>query len=729
MTVLGNQLRKRVERDRRSVEDGERLLGETLSAGRRERSARLVSDALDVRELEKILAYFGLRAPKVPAEVHDSGELVDYVARTTGIVKRTVRLSEGWWKNGDGVMLARLRGTDSVVALFPGAFGGFFYTDGILEKKHRVTTEEASRFADEAICFFRPLPSHPLARKEFIRFLFAQIRASDMVLYVLVSVLSALLSAVVPLITNMALSQVVPTGARSQLLPMFLFVVVLEVCVYLLLRSASYSLIMRMQYRMDVALENSVYARVLGAPASFFSGKTAGGLSQRIAALNMLPTLLGDMLCIASSIITALVSALPVLYVVPQLLPAALVPTLLVLLAIVIVFMQERGLAMKKLASSEENGGIVFDLISGVQRIRLSGSEDRAYAKWVRHYADEAGVTFAVKFPAFAKTQIIRALQMLGLLWAFYLAYEHGVEAAGLAAFTSAYELALLNINLVANRSGRVAQFDPIWKIGKEILQLVPEQSANSVTVSSISGRVELSHVTFRYEADGPAVLDDLSLTIEPGEYVAIVGRSGCGKSTIVRLLLGFVFPTMGSVVYDNVDTRHADLRSLRRLMGAVLQDGKLFAGDIYSNIVMTAPECGLEDAWDAAQKAGIADDIRMMPMGMHTLVSEAHAGISGGQKQRLMIARAIIGKPRILILDEATSALDNLSQKVVTDSLNALTCTRIVIAHRLSTIQECDRIIAIDNGRIVEDGSYDELMRRGGFFADLVRRQQIDAA
>ena len=222
-------------------------------------------------------------------------------------------------------------------------------------------------------------------------------------------------------------------------------------------------------------------------------------------------------------------------------------------------------------------------------------------------------------------------------------------------------------------------------------------------------------------------MIDDLSLTIEPGEYVGIVGRSGCGKSSLVKILLGFETPQEGTVCYDDYDTSTTNLRSLRRCIGTVLQDGKLFAGDIYSNITITSPRLSVEDAWDAAEKVGMAEDIRRMPMGMHTLISEGSGGISGGQKQRLMIARAIVGRPKVLIMDEATSALDNMTQKIVTDSLDSLDSTRIVIAHRLSTIRSCDRIIALDKGRIVESGSYDELIEKDGFFAELVKRQQID--
>ena len=237
---------------------------------------------------------------------------------------------------------------------------------------------------------------------------------------------------------------------------------------------------------------------------------------------------------------------------------------------------------------------------------------------------------------------------------------------------------------------------------------------------------MELSHVTFRYTETMPPVLDNLSLKIRPGQYVAIVGPTGCGKSTLLRLLLGFETPQKGAVYYDGRDIARLDLKSLRRRMGVVMQDGKLFRGDIYSNIAAASPGLSMDEAWEAAEAAGLAEDIRRMPMGMFTMLSEGGGGISGGQRQRLMIARAVAGKPRILMFDEATSALDNITQKRVSEALDALKCTRIVIAHRLSTIRRCDRILYLEGGHIVEDGSYGELMALKGRFAALVERQQL---
>ena len=228
-------------------------------------------------------------------------------------------------------------------------------------------------------------------------------------------------------------------------------------------------------------------------------------------------------------------------------------------------------------------------------------------------------------------------------------------------------------------------------------------------------------------EKEGQKILDDLSLTIPARQYVAIVGKTGCGKSTLVRLLLGFEKPETGAILYDRRDIQTLDIGSLRRSIGTVMQDGFLFGGSVYENITISAPELSLEAAWEAAETAGMAEDIRAMPMGMATMLQDGGTGISGGQRQRLMIARAIAPKPKLLIMDEATSALDNITQKQVSDSLDKMRCTRIVIAHRLSTIKHCDRILVLDGGKIVEDGKYEELIEKDGLFAELVARQRID--
>jgi ABC-type bacteriocin/lantibiotic exporter with double-glycine peptidase domain len=293
--------------------------------------------------------------------------------------------------------------------------------------------------------------------------------------------------------------------------------------------------------------------------------------------------------------------------------------------------------------------------------------------------------------------------------------------------FNVSYGLVIGSFVSFATIALQIGEMKPTLEMVEPIFKEVPEMAQSKKVVTRLSGSIEISNVSFRYSDNMPNVINNLSLNIRAGQYVAIVGKTGCGKSTLMRILLGFEKPQKGTVYYDKKDIATLDLKSLRRNIGTVMQNGKLFAGDIYSNIVISAPHLSVDDAWKAAEMAGIAEDIRYMPMQMHTIISEGSGGISGGQRQRLMIARAIAPNPRILMFDEATSALDNITQKIVSESLAKLRCTRIVIAHRLSTIKECDRIIVLDGGRIIEDGTYDELISKNGYFAELVERQRVD--
>jgi len=406
------------------------------------------------------------------------------------------------------------------------------------------------------------------------------------------------------------------------------------------------------------------------------------------------------------------------------------IPSLLVTISTVLIGM---AASIMQIAVNEESmrlsakeKGMTYALIEGIQKIRLSGAENRAFIKWTDLYAREAALLY--NKPAFISlnTVITTAVSLAGTIVMYFIAVRSGVTVADYYAFNTAYAYIAAAFSSIASVSMTVASIKPSLDIIRPLLEAEPELQENKETVTNISGQIELSHVTFRYSKDGPAILDDLNLTIRARQYVAICGRTGCGKSTLVRLLLGFEKPQKGTIFYDRKDMSKLDLHSLRKLIGTVMQDGFLFNGSIFENISVSAPSMTLEEAWDVAETAGLADDIRAMPMGMHTVLQEGKGGISGGQRQRLMIARALAQKPKILLFDEATSALDNITQKQISDALDRMKCTRIVIAHRLSTIQHCDRILVLEGGKIAEEGTYEELISRGGYFAELVSRQRV---
>jgi ABC-type bacteriocin/lantibiotic exporter with double-glycine peptidase domain len=374
-----------------------------------------------------------------------------------------------------------------------------------------------------------------------------------------------------------------------------------------------------------------------------------------------------------------------------------------------------------------EEAGLSYALISGIQKIKLAGAEKRAFARWAGTYSEAAELSYNPPLFIKANSAIASAISLAGTILIYYIAIKTKVSPPDYMAFNSAFGSLTGAFAALTGVALSVAQIKPILEMAEPILKTEPESSENKKMVTSLKGNIELSNVYFRYNETMPYIVNGMSLKIKAGEYIAIVGTTGCGKSTLLRLLLGFETPERGAVYFDGKDISKLDLRSLRRRIGVVTQNGNLFQGDIYSNIVISAPQLGIDDAWEAAEIAGIADDIRAMPMGMQTIISEGQGGISGGQKQRLMIARAIAPKPKILMLDEATSALDNKTQKQVSDALDKLKCTRIVIAHRLSTIKNCDRILVLDKGNIMEDGTYDELIEKNGLFAELVARQRID--
>jgi ABC-type bacteriocin/lantibiotic exporter with double-glycine peptidase domain len=468
-------------------------------------------------------------------------------------------------------------------------------------------------------------------------------------------------------------------------------------------------------------------SRTLSLPAEFFKQYNAGELSSRVSAIHQLcDSLISALL---STGLTALFSFVYLAQIV-GFAPSLALPAMLIILTqlafTVFSSLSKLNILRHKLNLSARLNGLTFSIFSGIQKIKLTGAEKRIFAKWGAAYKDQAQLSYDP--PALLKIQPIFAgiISMVGMVVFYYNAAVAGVSVADYMAFYSAYGMVNGAVMSLAGMAMTFANIKPIMEMAGPILKAQPEFGENRKIVTRLSGQIELNNVSFRYNEEMPLVLDNLSLKIRPGQYIALVGKTGCGKSTLMRLLLGFESLQKGAVYFDGQDIEKLDLRSLRQNIGAVMQNGKLFTGSILSNITVSAPGLGLMEAWEAAELSGVADDIRAMPMGMQTMISEGGGGISGGQRQRLLIARAIAAKPRILIFDEATSALDNVTQKHVSDALDSLSSTRIVIAHRLSTIRHCDRIIVLEGGSIREDGTYEELISKGGYFAELVERQRL---
>ena len=722
------QIRQRTENDQNVLEDSffrmASVVMDKWDANRLEDERLIAKEAID-----DILKFYHQKPVEIPDTIRDVNDQLEYVLRPTGLMTREVELEEGWQNDAYGPMLGYLKEAGTAVALLPGTIYGYYFKDPATGKRTRITRKTARLFSREALCFYQPLPMKKLGIPDLLKYMKNSITYGDLVVIVLATLAVQLVGMIEPRVYSLVTGKILEGHNMNLMAGVGVFLLTSAFAAQLigLVRSL---LMQRINTKTSQAVQASVMMRILSLPVSFFRRYSSGELSSRAGSVNSLCSMmLNNILSIGLS------SLLSLLYVAQifSFAPALVWPSLLIILATVVmslaVSLVQIGISRKRMKLSAEEQGMSYAVMNGIQKIRLSGSEKRVFARWGRLYAKGAQLEYNP--PLFLKinTVITATISLIGTIVLYYLAIQTNVGVSQYYAFTAAYGRVMGAFSALAGIAVSVASIRPVLEMAEPILKAEPEVAADKQPVDRVTGHIEMSHVSFRYEENTPYVLNDLSLDIKAGEYVAIVGRTGCGKSTLVRLLLGFEKPEKGGIFYDRHDLNSIDPRSLRKHIGVVIQNGQLFQGDIFSNITISAPDLTLDEAWEAAEMAGIAQDIREMPMGMQTLISEGQGGISGGQKQRLMIARAVAPKPSILIFDEATSALDNKTQKQVSGALDKLNCTRIVIAHRLSTIRNCDRILVMDKGTIIEEGTYDDLIAQNGYFAELVARQRLDAA
>ena len=679
--------------------------------------------------IDEILKYYHVKSREVPDGISDMNEQLEYLMRPYGIMRRTVKLEEGWYRDAAGAMLGVLAESGRVVALIPTGLSGYSYFDWETGKRRRINRKNQHLFEEEAIAFYKPFPLKKISLPSLAAYIARTLSVSDYVMIGLATLALSLIGMISPLITKLLFDRVLLSGNVRLLIAIAFFSVSVSVST-LLISAVKNMVTARIETKLNISIEAATMMRIMSLPADFFKQYSSGELSSRASQVGALCKML------ASTVLsTGLTSIFSLVYIsqIFAYAPMLVVPALLIILATVVFSvvssLVQMNLSTRQMELSGKESGMTYSLITGIQKIKLAGAEKRAFARWGNLYAQSAKLEYGP--PAFIELNsvIALAISLVGTIVMYSMAVKSGISVADYYAFTTAYGMVSGAFSALAGIALNIAQIKPMLTMVKPFFDAVPEVSDGKQVLTRLSGGIEMNNVSFRYSENMPLIIDNLSLKIRPGQYVAIVGKTGCGKSTLMRLLLGFEHPQKGAIYYDGKDLERIDLRSLRRRVGVVMQNGKLFQGDIYSNIVISAPWLSQDEAWEAAELAGIADDIRMMPMGMNTIISEGSGGISGGQRQRLMIARAVAPKPKILMFDEATSALDNMTQKKVSESLDALKCTRIVIAHRLSTIKQCDRIIVLDHGKIIEDGKYDELIAKNGFFAELVARQRLDGA
>lgn len=674
--------------------------------------------------INNIAEYFGYGAVSIPVEIEEINSQLEYMKTVTGIMSRKITLRENWWIEAADLILCKLANDDVYVILYPTGLGGYGFVNPQTQKYEAVNQDNSKLFDRTGIAFYKPFPDEKISFGKLVKYMLESVSKAEITYVICISAAIGLAGMILPAINGIIYDRVIPSGTIDDLMPIaallvgsFLSIIALGLLKDLLMARINGKVICRVQ--------SAAWARVLKLPASFFKKYGTGEVLQKMKALEHVAALLsGSTVAVSLSALVSFVYLYQIAVIAPQL----LIPTVL-LIFILLSFsfttsMLEAKQQRKLSDNSAELSGIVYQLLQGISKIKVAGARVRAFSIWADKYSKKADVLYSPNIFLAVSGAIYSAFGIAANILIYWVVAGSDITPAQYIAFNTAFGAFTLSLSQFHSIVRQISLIKSSFNIAKPILDELPESSGGKTRLESLSGNIDVQSISFKYTEDGPLILDDLSLSIKQGEYVALVGASGCGKSTLMRILLGFEKPQKGAVYYDNQELSGLDIHSIRQQIGVVMQNATLFADDIYSNIAVCAPWITLEEAWQVAEKAGIADEIRSMPMGIFTILSEDGGGISGGQKQRLMIARALAGNPRIIMFDEATSALDNITQSIVVETLNRMPCTRIVIAHRLSTVINCDRIIVLDRGKIAEEGNYEELMEKQGLFAQMAKRQ-----
>lgn len=650
------------------------------------------------------------------------------IAKASRIRYRKVALKGEWWKTDNGPLLAFAEEDNRPLALIPVSSRQYEIYDPSKGSKNVLDGSTAQLVKAFAFAFYRPFPLKAMNLKDLLVFSFESAYSRDIIFVVIMGLLGGLIGMINPIVTGIVIDSVVPSADKLQLMNIgfLLLSFALGKASFELTRSIA---TLRMEGKMDGSGQAAVWDRLISLPASFFRNYTSGELVMRAMGIDQIRKVLSG--TTVNTIISAIFSIFNGLLMFKYDIKMSWIGMGLIAISIGVSLLLgyiQISYERKTVDISNKISGLVLQIIGGVSKFRISGSEHRAFYQWAKFFSKQRKIEFSKEILQNVLSTFNTVFPVITSMVMFYIVGNYGGDKAmttgNFVSFNSSFNIFMTAMLQLSSTFLTVNIVIPTFESTKPILETLPEYDDEKADPGELDGTIEIGHVTFRYEESGPVILNDISMKIDNGEYIALVGSSGCGKSTLLRVLLGFEKPVTGKIYYSGQDLDSIDVRSVRKQLGVVLQNGQMMSGDILSNIIGSNPKLTIKDAEEAAKMSGLYEDIQRMPMGMYTMVSEGGGTLSGGQRQRLLIARAIVNKPKILYFDEATSALDNRTQAIVGESLDKLNATRIVIAHRLSTVMNCDRIIVLDKGSIVEEGTYEELMKHDGMFASLAKRQ-----
>ncbi|MGW7201426.1 NHLP bacteriocin export ABC transporter permease/ATPase subunit [Streptomyces chryseus] len=702
------------------------------SIGRPDRSGRgtaatdRASDDATFAVCDRVARAAGITLTEPPkgGAADDRVTPVERIALHSRVRTRDVRLDGRWWRVNSGPLVGHRAKSGAPVALV-WRRGGYEALNPASGLRIRVGKDNADDFEPRAVMFYRPLPDRPTTPWRLLCFSLRGTRL-DLRNLLLSGLVTVGLGGLVPIATGQVLGVYVPNAESGLIVQVSLAVMITSIVTasFMLLQNLT---ILRMEGRVEATLQPAVWDRLLRLPVKFFTGRSTGELASAAMGISAIRRVLSGLgpVAVQASTVGAMNVVLLFWFSVPLALAAL---AMLVVIGAVFLGMglwqvrwQRRLVELGNKLNNQ-----AFQTLRGLPKLRVAAAESFAYAAWAREFARSRELQQRAGRVKNLTTVLDAVyLPLCSLIMFMLLAgpARGSMSAGAFLTFSTAVTMLLTSVTQLTGALISVAAVLPMFEQIKPLLDEVPEVRGTSAQPGALSGAVEARNLSFRYTDDGPLVLDDVSLEVRPGEFVAVVGPSGCGKSTLLRLLIGFDRPVSGSVLYDGQDLAALDQAAVRRQCGVVLQNAQPLTGSILE-CISGAEVFSQEEVWEAAEMAGLAEDIRRMPMGLHTMISGGGA-ISGGQRQRLMIAQALVRRPRVLFFDEATSALDNETQRIVMESTRRLSAGRLVIAHRLSTVMDADRVIVMADGRIVEQGPPARLLADpGGRLRELVRRQ-----
>ncbi|MCP3851315.1 MAG: NHLP bacteriocin export ABC transporter permease/ATPase subunit [Gammaproteobacteria bacterium] len=665
----------------------------------------------------------GINFIQPETESDTADDMLKAICRTSHVRMRQVTLKGGWHQLQSGSLLGFWHDTGLPVALLSRGNRGYEVYDPELDQYLQLSSEQLARLSTQAVCFYRPLPERSLTGKDLVQYALRNNSADVWTLFWM-SCGIGLIGLLIPMATGLVYDDLIPSSSIEQLwqLGIGLIIVIATIAAFQFTQGIAVN---RLEGLVSSPIESALWDRLLNLPSTFFRQYGAGDLANRLSVIRKIHQLLsGTVVSAFLAMGAGLFNFILMFWVSWEL---ALVASLI---SFIVISLIATGLIMqvkhnrKVVGITSQLQAHTLQIVNAIGRLKINGSEIYAFNSWAKHYAEQRKHTFKARKISNHVISFTSTVQVIALAIFIFVVtyYQQGQFTVGeFLKFSSAFTIFLASTLALVNATMSLGMVNPLYKMIQPVLTAVPEIDKLKKYPGNLSGKVEISNVSFRYSDDSANIIKDYSLEISPGQFIAIVGSSGCGKSTLLRLLLGFEKPQQGTVLYNDQELNSLDIHEVRRQLGVVLQNGKMMSGSIKDNII-GASGATLEQVEEAAQMAGLKEDIEQMPMKYETIISDGT--ISGGQQQRLLIARAIVNKPAVLYFDEATSALDNETQLQVSRSIEALNATRVVIAHRLSTIKHADKIVVMDMGKIVQQGTYKELIKQHGLFKQLVERQ-----